>query len=68
MSNIRKGGEVMYFMEATKQNESTVNEIIKILADKEYPVQEALAVLDYAKRKIVRDSKTIYKEELFFTD
>ncbi len=58
----------MDFMETTKKNEETVNEIIKILADKEYSVQEARAVLDFAKIRIARDSKIIYKKELFFTD
>ena len=46
----------MDFMDTTKK-------IIKILSEKEYSVQEARAVLDFAKKRIDHNSKIIYKEK-----
>ena len=53
----------MYFMKATEL--STVNEIIKILADADeaYSVEEALIILEIAKKRIAHNSKIIYKEK-----
>lgn len=52
-------------MEATEKNAQTVNEIIKLLEERGYTVQEAYSILDFTKGRIGYTSK-VGKDRLTF--
>lgn len=55
-------------MEATEKNAQTVNEIIEVLKNGDYTVQEAYSILDFVKGRIKYTSKVGAAEKLTFSE
>lgn len=53
-------------MEATNKNAETVNQIMELLANKEYSVKEANEILLEVNKRITLTSKVNCSEKLFF--
>jgi hypothetical protein len=64
---MKEGGK-LNLMEATNKNAETVKQIIKILNEGEYTVQEAYSILDFTKGRIKYTSKVGEDTKINFSE